>query len=84
MDVPLDLRVELLKNSTFEKGVLRSKAVGEPPKILSYTVFEAIKIAIAASREERGLSTVFDLNVPATVNAIKVAAAVSVDDLNMK
>lgn len=83
MDVPLEFNVELLKNSTFAKGVLRSKAVGEPPKILSYTIFEALKMAIAASRKERGLSSAFDLNVPASVDAIKTALAISVSDLSV-
>jgi len=47
-DCPDDLRVELFHNPNQEETILRSKAVGEPPLLLSFSVFLAIRDAIAS------------------------------------
>ncbi len=47
-DCPEDLRVDLYANSNHEDTILRSKAVGEPPLLLSFSVFLAIRDAIAS------------------------------------
>jgi len=47
-DCPDDLRVELFENHNHEETILRSKAVGEPPLLLSFSVFLAIRDAIAS------------------------------------
>ena len=47
-DCPDDLRVELFHNQSHEETILRSKAVGEPPLLLSFSVFFAIRDAIAS------------------------------------
>ena len=47
-DIPKDFRVELLKNVPNEGTVLRSKAVGEPPFMLAFSVWLAIKDAVSA------------------------------------
>ena len=47
-DCPADLRVELFDNANVEDTVLRSKAVGEPPLLLAFSVFFAIRDAIAS------------------------------------
>ena len=47
-DCPQDLRVKLFKNSNREETILRSKAVGEPPLLLPFSVFFAIRDAIAS------------------------------------
>ena len=47
-DCPTDLRVNLFDNSNREDTILRSKAVGEPPLLLSFSVFFAIRDAIAS------------------------------------
>ena len=47
-DCPDDLRVELFHNRNHEETILRSKAVGEPPLLLSFSVFLAIRDAIAS------------------------------------
>lgn len=47
-DCPDDLRVELFENHNYEETILRSKAVGEPPLLLSFSVFLAIRDAIAS------------------------------------
>jgi len=43
-DIPIDFRVALLKNTKNPAGVLSSKAVGEPPLLLSTSVFLAVKV----------------------------------------
>ena len=47
-DCPDDLRVELFHNKSHEETILRSKAVGELPLLLSFSVFFAIRDAIAS------------------------------------
>ena len=47
-DCPDDMRVELFHNPNHEETILRSKAVGEPPLLLSFSVFFAIRDAIAS------------------------------------
>lgn len=47
-DCPADLRVALFENQNHEHTVMRSKAVGEPPLLLSFSVFFAIRDAIAS------------------------------------
>ena len=47
-DCPQDLRVKLFENSNREDTILRSKAVGEPPLLLPFSVFFAIRDAIAS------------------------------------
>jgi xanthine dehydrogenase large subunit len=47
-DIPDDFRVELLKNAPNPQTVRQSKAVGEPPFMLAFSVWLAIKDAISA------------------------------------
>ena len=47
-DCPADLRVKLFDNINREETILRSKAVGEPPLLLPFSVFFAIRDAIAS------------------------------------
>jgi xanthine dehydrogenase large subunit len=66
-DVPADFRVALFKSAgNREVTVFRSKAVGEPPLMLSIAVFSAITDAIASLKP----GTVPPLDVPATPEAI--------------
>lgn len=55
--------------------VMSAKEVGEPPLVLAVTVFFAVKQAIRASRLERGLDGLFNLDAPATVQAVQQACA---------
>ena len=80
-DPPIEFNVELLHGSALTKGVLRSKSVGEPPKVLSYTAYSAVRRAIQATRAERGLSAKFALPVPATADRITAACAVASAEL---
>jgi xanthine dehydrogenase large subunit len=78
-DTPPDFRVNLFKNRNAEDSIHRSKAVGEPPLLLPFSVFFAIRDAIASV----GDYTVNPpLNAPATseeilkaVNAVRAASA---------
>jgi xanthine dehydrogenase/oxidase len=65
-DIPVDFRITLLDKSINPKGILGSKAVGEPPLCLSPCVFFSLKNAIDAARKELGFSQYFDLNSPAS------------------
>ncbi len=47
-DIPKDFRVEIMKNIPNTGTILKSKAVGEPPLMLSLSVWLAIKDAISA------------------------------------
>jgi len=47
-DIPLDLRVELLRDAANPKAIFGSKAVGEPPLMLALSVWLAIKDAVSA------------------------------------
>ena len=61
-----------------------SKAVGEPPLLLAVTALGATRAAIRASRVERGKHSVFTLNVPATIDRVQEACAVTADELVLK
>ena len=66
-DCPADFRVALFKNRNVEDTILRSKAVGEPPLLLAFSVFFAIRDAVASVADYRINPP---LNAPATPEAI--------------
>ncbi len=66
-DCPPDLRVRLYDNPNPEDTILRSKAVGEPPLLLPFSVFFAIRDAVAAVGDG-GVNP--PLDAPATGEAI--------------
>jgi len=47
-DCPADLRTRLFENANHEDTVLRSKAIGEPPLLLPFSVLFAIRDAVAS------------------------------------
>jgi xanthine dehydrogenase/oxidase len=63
--------------------IFSAKEVGEPPLVLANSAFFAIKAAIRASRLERKLDGLFQLDAPATVQEIRRACEVSLDELGM-
>lgn len=71
-DCPEDFRVRLFDNANVEDSIHRSKAVGEPPLLLPFSVFFAIRDAISAVGEHRVNPP---LNAPATCEAILDAVA---------
>ncbi|XP_071534093.1 xanthine dehydrogenase/oxidase-like [Panulirus ornatus] len=72
-DIPCGLHVTLVRDSPNPKAVFSSKAVGEPPLVLATSVFQAIKAAVTAAREDNHLPRVFRLDSPATAERIRLA-----------
>ena len=66
-DCPTDFRTKLFKNSNVEDTILRSKATGEPPLLLPFSVFFAIRDAVASLG---GYRINPPLDAPATGEAI--------------
>lgn len=67
-DTPEVFNVEFIKNSTNERNIVRSKAVGEPPLLLGVAVWCAVKNALG-----RVLGRGVDLKLPATGEEILCA-----------
>jgi len=66
-EMPLDFRVSLLENAADDGVVYGSKAVGEPPLMLAFSVREALREACAAFGPD-GVSV--ELDSPATPEAV--------------
>ncbi|CAH3170659.1 unnamed protein product [Porites lobata] len=78
-DIPIDFRVSLLKNTPNPNplGVLRSKAVGEPPLCMSCASLFAVKHAVEQARNEIGKgSEYFAMNAPSTIEDTQLACLV--------
>nr|XP_054749459.1 xanthine dehydrogenase/oxidase-like [Lytechinus pictus] len=72
-DIPKEFNVTLLRNMrTPEDNLYSSKGIGEPPFFIGASVFFAIKHALCCSRSDNGLTGVFDLNAPATVERVRL------------
>jgi xanthine dehydrogenase large subunit len=67
-DTPAAFHVQLYRNDNAEPSVFRSKAVGEPPLLLPFSVFLAIRDAIGAAVPEAREAA--PLRAPATPEAI--------------
>lgn len=84
--IPLELNTYLFPRSKAPdvpdnpSDVLSSKEVGEPPLVLATTVFFAVKDAVRASRVERKLSGLFTMDSPATVQEVRRACEVGLED----
>ena len=72
-DCPEDFRVRLFQNSNVADSIHRSKAVGEPPLLLPFSVFFAIRDAISSLAGHRINP---QLNAPATSEEILRAITV--------
>lgn len=70
-DIPIDLRIDLLKNASCPLGVLGSKASGEPPLCLSVSIYFAATYAIYAARAEIDNTSFFSLAQPCTVDQLQ-------------
>jgi xanthine dehydrogenase large subunit len=71
-DCPEDFRVKLYDNGNVEDSIHRSKAVGEPPLLLPFSVFFAIRDAVSSVGNHKINPP---LNAPATSEAILGAVA---------
>lgn len=72
-DIPREFNVALLRGGPATRAVYSSKGVGEPPLFLAASVYFAIKEAVKAARKDRGQTTMFRLDCPATVERIRIA-----------
>ncbi|HEY3540140.1 MAG TPA: xanthine dehydrogenase molybdopterin binding subunit [Trinickia sp.] len=70
-DTPAAFHVALYRNENVEPTVFRSKAVGEPPLLLAFSVFLAIRDAVAAAAPHARSAP--PLRAPATPEAILAA-----------
>lgn len=66
-DIPIDFRVELLKDVPNEGTIRRSKAVGEPPFMHAFSVWLAIKDAISVVGDHKSEP---EFSLPATAEQI--------------
>ena len=83
--IPLEMNVHLFPRNIPQvpedpNELFSSKEVGEPPLVLSNSVFFAVKDAVRASRLERNRSGLFRMDAPATVEEVRRACDVSIDD----
>lgn len=72
--IPIDFRVTISRGGRPNKddaAVAGSRALGEPPFVLSTSVFFAIKQAILAARRDGGDNSWFTMPAPATVGRIR-------------
>mmetsp|Transcript_12562 Transcript_12562/g.32536 ORF Transcript_12562/g.32536 Transcript_12562/m.32536 type:complete len:90 (+) Transcript_12562:154-423(+) len=84
LDIPVTFNVTLLPKSPNSHGVLGSKAVGEPPLILSVAAVAAVRKALQAYRagqDGKDKSAFVDLPAPCTVARVQVAAGVDPNQL---
>ena len=72
-DTPAAFDVRLYANENAEPTIFRSKAVGEPPLLLAFSVFLALRDAIAATAPD--VRHAPPLQAPATPEAILAALA---------
>lgn len=70
-DIPKDFRVELLENAPNEGTIRRSKAVGEPPFMLAFSVWLAIKDAVSAVGNHKEEP---EFSLPATYEVILLSS----------
>jgi xanthine dehydrogenase/oxidase len=88
--IPLSLNTHLFPRDLLSvqdipedpNDIFSAKEVGEPPLVLANSVFFAIKAAIRASRLERNLPGLFRFDAPATVQEVRRACELSLDELN--
>ena len=59
LDIAQDMRITMLKDAPNPVGVLRSKAVAEPPICMSSNIMAAMRAALVAARTEAGASKAF-------------------------
>ncbi|XP_066268461.1 xanthine dehydrogenase-like [Branchiostoma lanceolatum] len=82
-DIPIDLRVTLLPNAPNPHGVLRSKACGEPPLLMSCSALLALRQAVGSARGDVGRDDFFPLDAPATVEVCQQKCLVDPSDFSL-
>ncbi|XP_067673741.1 uncharacterized protein [Haliotis asinina] len=81
-DIPIDWRISLLPHAPCQQGIRGSKAVGEPPIMLSTGVFFALKYAVSVARYDLTSDNNFhESAAPMTVERAHQDIGVVVGDL---
>ncbi|XP_065846688.1 xanthine dehydrogenase/oxidase-like [Oscarella lobularis] len=80
-DIPVDFRVEFLRDAPNPLGVLGSKATGEPSICMSCSAVFAIAQALSSARAEVEESRVISLHGPVTVERVQELASVKTEQL---
>ncbi|XP_011334533.1 indole-3-acetaldehyde oxidase isoform X2 [Ooceraea biroi] len=81
-DIPVDFRVTFRKNAPNSVGVLRSKATGEPPLCMTFTIPIAIRNALNSARADAGNNDVwYPLDGPFTNERILLNSLTSKDNM---
>ncbi|XP_076639451.1 xanthine dehydrogenase/oxidase isoform X2 [Colletes latitarsis] len=81
-DIPTDFRIYFRRNAPNPMSVLRSKATGEPPLCLSYSIPIAIRHAITSARKDAGISDAwYRLDGPVTTERILLHSITNKDQL---
>lgn len=84
--IPIDFRVTISRGghpTKSDSAVAGSRALGEPPFVLSTSAFFAIKHAILAARSDQGDDSWFEMSTPATVGRIQNACRINRDKLRL-
>ena len=77
-DVPIKFNVGLLPHSQNPLGVYSSKAIGEPPLLLSNSVAMAIVDAIKEARKENDVKGHLEIEYPLTADRIRVLSGTKI------
>ncbi|XP_076300418.1 xanthine dehydrogenase [Lasioglossum baleicum] len=81
-DIPVDFRVYFRRNATNPLSVMRSKAIGEPPLIMSIAVPIAIRHALDSARKDAGNTDAwYRLDGPVTTEKILLNSLTSKDQM---
>ncbi|GBP49383.1 Aldehyde oxidase 2 [Eumeta japonica] len=85
-DIPIDLRIQLRRNSFNTIGVLGSKLTGEPATCLGIVVAFALREAISSSRDDSGYpkNDWFSISGPYTNENMLIAANTRIDEFKLK
>ncbi|XP_055379733.1 xanthine dehydrogenase-like [Condylostylus longicornis] len=79
-DIPIDFRINFLKNSQNNNGVLRSKATGEPAICLSVSILFALRMALDSARKNAGIEeNWFHMGAPFTTEDSALFSGTTVD-----
>lgn len=83
LNVPVRFNVSFLQDSPFLMGVMRSKALGEPPMILSRGVLSATRKAVLSARADREITATLPYYAPFTIDRILTACGVQSSDFTL-
>ncbi|XP_054263474.1 uncharacterized protein LOC128986893 [Macrosteles quadrilineatus] len=83
-DIPVDLRVYILKNGDNPLGILRSKTVGEPPICLAISVMFALRAALRSAHQDLGLPDVWlNIDAPFTAEHLVMSSGINAKNFSL-